>query len=47
MFLFDFMYLSNLVLVLATAGLLSATLTVLYQIDLKKIVALCTVIEMN
>lgn len=47
MFLFDFMYLANLVLVLATAGLLSATLTLLYQIDLKKIVALCTVIEMN
>lgn len=47
MFLFDFMYLSNLVLVLSTVGLLSASLSLLYQIDLKKIVALCTVIEMN
>lgn len=37
----------NLVLFTSTVGLISASITLFYQVDIKKIVALCTVIEMN
>lgn len=45
--IFLFSHIETVVLALSTCGLISAALTLLYQIDIKKIVALCTVIEMN
>lgn len=45
--IFLYQHMDTLVLTLSTCGLISASLTILYQVDIKKIVALCTVIEMN